>query len=73
MGFLKGYLESATGQSFIPANQTDFFKALLPFVVDKAIYEINYELNNRPDWLKVPVSSLLQYLKANTLTSGGNK
>lgn len=73
VAFLKGYLETATGHSFIPANQTDFFKALLPFVVDKAIYEINYELNNRPDWLKVPVSSLLQYLKANTLNSGGNK
>jgi maltose alpha-D-glucosyltransferase/alpha-amylase len=73
VAFLKGYLETASGYPFIPANQTDFFKALLPFVVDKAIYEINYELNNRPDWLKVPVSSLLQYLKADTLNSGGNK
>lgn len=73
VSFLKGYLEAAAGQSFIPKTQSDFFKALLPFVVDKAIYEINYELNNRPDWLKVPVSSLLQYLKANTLASAGDK
>ncbi len=67
VSFLKSYLETASGILFIPKSKSDFFKALLPFVVDKAIYEINYELNNRPDWLKVPVSGLLQYLKANNL------
>jgi maltose alpha-D-glucosyltransferase/alpha-amylase len=33
-------------------------------MIDKAFYEILYELNNRPDWLKVPVNSVLEYLKA---------
>ena len=38
---------------------------LLPFVIDKAFYEITYELNTRPDWTKIPVNSLLDYLKDN--------
>ena len=62
--FLKGYLAAADGSNIVPANKADFFQALLPFMIDKAFYEISYEMNNRPDWLKVPVSSVLEYLKA---------
>jgi len=62
--FLKGYLSAADGSHLIPENRADFFQALLPFMIDKAFYEILYELNNRPDWLKVPVNSVLEYLKA---------
>jgi maltose alpha-D-glucosyltransferase/alpha-amylase len=71
IAFLKGYLGAAEGQEFLPQSRAEFFKTLLPFVVDKALYEVNYEINNRPDWLKVPVSSLLQYLRADTLGGGG--
>jgi maltose alpha-D-glucosyltransferase / alpha-amylase len=69
VSFLKGYLETAAGHDFIPSSKPDFFHALLPFIMDKAMYEVKYELNNRPDWLKVPVSGILQYLRANTLNS----
>ncbi len=69
VAFLKGYLETATGNKFIPDSRADFFRALLPFVIDKAFYEIKYELHNRPDWLKVPLTGVLQYLRANTLNS----
>jgi maltose alpha-D-glucosyltransferase / alpha-amylase len=69
VSFLKGYLETAAGHDFIPSTRADFFRVLLPFIMDKAMYEIKYELNNRPDWLKVPVSGILQYLRANTLNS----
>lgn len=34
------------------------------FLLDKAIYEIGYELNNRPDWVKVPIQGVLQMLAA---------
>jgi maltose alpha-D-glucosyltransferase/alpha-amylase len=69
VAFIKGYRTASEGASFIPADNENFFKALFPFVVDKAFYEIDYELNNRPDWIKVPVSSILEYLKAATLSS----
>ena len=34
------------------------------FVLEKAIYEIGYELNNRPDWVKVPLQGILQLMEA---------
>ena len=40
-------------------------RALLDlFLIDKAAYEIGYELNNRPDWLAVPLQGLAQLLDA---------
>ena len=32
------------------------------YLVDKAIYEVGYELNNRPDWLVIPFEGILQLL-----------
>ena len=34
------------------------------FVIEKALYEIAYEMNNRPDWLPIPVSGLERILNA---------
>lgn len=62
--FLKGYLHAMEGSTLVPSDRGEFFRALLPFMIDKAFYEIYYEVNNRPDWLRVPVSSVLEYLKA---------
>ena len=33
------------------------------YLLDKAIYEINYELNNRPDWVVLPLQGILQVLE----------
>jgi maltose alpha-D-glucosyltransferase/alpha-amylase len=64
VAFLKGYRQATKGQAFVPQERQTFFEALVPFVLDKAIYEINYELNNRPDWLAIPVTGLIEYLNA---------
>ena len=32
------------------------------FLYDKALYEVGYELNNRPDWVRIPLQSILQML-----------
>ena len=61
--FLKGYLSASENSKLIPKEKSEFFRALLPFMLDKAFYEIFYELNNRPDWLRVPVTSVLDYLE----------
>jgi maltose alpha-D-glucosyltransferase/alpha-amylase len=34
------------------------------FVLDKALYELNYELNNRPDWARIPLGGILDLLNA---------
>jgi hypothetical protein len=32
------------------------------FLLDKVLYELNYELNNRPDWLRIPLQGITQLL-----------
>jgi maltose alpha-D-glucosyltransferase/alpha-amylase len=32
------------------------------FLMEKAIYELGYELNHRPDWVKIPLMGLLEIL-----------
>jgi maltose alpha-D-glucosyltransferase/alpha-amylase len=59
---LKGYLEAAGHASFIPKNDDELSILLDAFVMDKAIYELDYELNNRPDWLLIPLLSIGQLL-----------
>jgi maltose alpha-D-glucosyltransferase / alpha-amylase len=60
--FLKGYLEAGGHASFIPKSDQELRILLDAFVMDKAIYELGYELNNRPDWLLIPLLSLGQLL-----------
>ena len=60
--FLKGYLEAAGHASFIPKNNDELRILLEAFVMDKAIYELGYELNNRPEWLLIPLLSIGQLL-----------
>jgi maltose alpha-D-glucosyltransferase/alpha-amylase len=43
-----------------PKDNTAAGRLLRFFVAEKAIYEIGYELANRPDWLAVPVSGALR-------------
>jgi maltose alpha-D-glucosyltransferase / alpha-amylase len=56
--YLRGYFETAEGASFIP-NRKEHVDLLLSFYgMEKAIYEIGYEMNNRPDWLPIPIAGL---------------
>jgi predicted trehalose synthase len=32
------------------------------FLLDKALYELNYELNNRPEWARIPLRGLSELL-----------
>ena len=58
--FLRSYL-AVTGDAGILPSQTQELDVLLQaFVVNKALYELGYELNNRPDWVNVPLSGLLR-------------
>jgi maltose alpha-D-glucosyltransferase/alpha-amylase len=58
--FLKAYLVAVRNASFLPSTHDDLDALLQVFVLDKAMYELGYELNNRPDWIHIPLSSLLR-------------
>jgi maltose alpha-D-glucosyltransferase / alpha-amylase len=61
--YLRAYLETTRGAPFLPARAS--IEALLQtFMLDKAFYELGYELNNRPEWVRIPLAGLL-----NTATS----
>mgnify|MGYP000120724635 CR=1 FL=1 len=61
--FLKAYLEVAEDSPLLPQDPEEFKVLLDAYLLDKAMYELSYELNNRPDWLKVPIEGVLQLLE----------
>jgi len=61
--FLSSYLKRAGDAEFLPRNKQDFEMLLGAFLLEKAIYEVGYELNNRPDWLMIPIRGVQQLLK----------
>ncbi len=60
--FLKAYLETAKGASFLPSEPTRIGGLLDALTLDKALYELQYELNNRPDWVRIPLQGVLGLL-----------
>jgi trehalose synthase-fused probable maltokinase len=57
--FLREYRAAMHGQSFVP-NDTPVFAELLDgFMLEKNFYELLYELNNRPDWVRIPLRGIL--------------
>jgi trehalose synthase-fused probable maltokinase len=56
--YLDAYREVAAGQPWWPADREPADALLAVFKLDKAIYELAYELNNRPDWIDVPLAAM---------------
>ena len=65
--FLDGYLDTVD-PSIVPAGQEQFDKLLSVFELEKAVYELRYELSMRPDWLSIPVAGVLRMLEAPVAT-----
>jgi maltose alpha-D-glucosyltransferase/alpha-amylase len=60
--FLKAYLEVASQGSFLPQTREELQILLDLHVLEKAIYELGYELNNRPEWVKIPLEGIAHLL-----------
>jgi maltose alpha-D-glucosyltransferase / alpha-amylase len=60
--FLRAYFAAAGNAVFVPAEPSQRESLLRFFVLEKALYELNYELNNRPDWIRVPLGSIFELL-----------
>jgi maltose alpha-D-glucosyltransferase/alpha-amylase len=56
------YLETATKDHFLPKTTTELQVLLDAFILEKAIFALGYELNNRPDWVEIPLQQILQLL-----------
>jgi maltose alpha-D-glucosyltransferase/alpha-amylase len=49
----------------VPDNAADLETLLQTYILQKAIYELNYELNNRPDWVIVPLRGIKAIVEKN--------
>ena len=61
--FLEGYFDTVDA-SLLPPGQDAIGKLLSVFELEKAVYELRYELNNRPDWVPIPVAGIVRLLDA---------
>ena len=64
VAFLRAYLATAKDEAFLSKDPLELQVLLDAYLLEKAVYELGYELNNRPHWLKVPLRGLLQLLVA---------
>ena len=61
--FLHAYKITMTGRRLLPSSPSAQWSLLNLYLLEKAFYELVYELNSRPDWVKIPlmgVAALLQ-------------
>jgi maltokinase len=59
--FLERYL-AEVDSALLPAGDAAILNLLSIFELEKAIYELQYELDNRPDWLAIPVAGITRLL-----------
>ena len=50
--------------SLLPAGEEAMARLLAIFELEKAVYELRYELDNRPDWISIPVAGILRLLES---------
>jgi maltose alpha-D-glucosyltransferase/alpha-amylase len=60
--YLKSYLELAGQAGFLPADESELQTLLDALYLEKAVYELSYELNNRPEWVQIPLQGILAFL-----------
>ncbi len=61
--YLNSYLFTVEDADFVPKDRKQFETLLRCFLLEKAVYEAGYELNNRPEWISVPLRGIERLLK----------
>ncbi len=61
--YLRAYLETARSGSFLPEPDEELALLLDLSVLEKALYELGYELSSRPDWVEIPLAGIVRLLE----------
>jgi len=62
--FLKAYLDTVKNLPFLPDSREEVDIMLKAYLLEKAIYELGYELNSRPDWIIIPLRGIRDLLES---------
>jgi maltose alpha-D-glucosyltransferase / alpha-amylase len=62
VAFLRGYFKAAGSARFLPRELAERQRLLDVLVLEKAVYELGYELANRPEWVSIPARGIMQLL-----------
>jgi maltokinase len=62
---LDGYLD-AVDPALLPPTRGEIDQLLAIYELEKAVYELNYEINHRPDWVEIPVAGITRLLEASS-------
>ena len=68
--FLAAYRDAVSGTGLVPSADPAFEQLLDLFVLEKALYEVEYELANRPDWAIIPLLGILRIVNAPSPAQG---
>ncbi|MEX2380947.1 MAG: maltose alpha-D-glucosyltransferase [Opitutales bacterium] len=62
--FLGAYVQATEGTQLIPTDKEEFKVLLEASLIEKAVYELSYELNNRPAWAHIPLRGILELVES---------
>jgi trehalose synthase-fused probable maltokinase len=65
--YLEEYLRTSRGAEYLPPSREEIMALLQLHVLEKAVYELGYELNNRPGWVAIPLEGICKTLEASSL------
>lgn len=61
--FMKAYLSEMSTSDILPKDDQQTEQLLRLFILEKALYEVGYEIQNRPDWVGIPLAGVLEILE----------
>ncbi len=61
--YLREYFKATAGAVFLPREPRKARLLLESFLLEKAVYELGYELNNRPDWVELPLQGIRELME----------
>jgi maltose alpha-D-glucosyltransferase/alpha-amylase len=66
--YWRAYRQTMGTSPLLPTERSELKVLFDSYLLDKAVYEIGYELNNRPDWLEIPFEGVLELMNAEVRT-----
>lgn len=61
--FMRAYWEASGGSAWLPRSRDDLEVLLDGFMLEKGLYELTYEINNRPHWVQVPIRGIVYLME----------